>query len=487
VLPNEVPRLPASEKLWLEDTSASAPGADAFRWFFYAASPSWTNTRHSLTNVRLEQKEFLVKLRNVFSFFTIYANIDGFDPARGNPNATSVDASSLAKSQGYRAPKDRTELDRWMLSELAIATRAVTAALDGYQLYDAARALVELVESTSNWYVRRSRARFWAHGSFTAGTASEDKADAYFTLYEVLVTIARLAAPFVPFFAEELYQNLVVGPWSAPSSDEARIDNKLAREMRAVRDVVSLGQKVRTAHKLKTRAALAVADIIVSDRGLRDALASHTALVSEELNVETVRFLEPGQEGDVVSYTLKPNFRALGPKLGKKVQVAKTLLAKANASKLRTELAETGKVSLDLADGASPSDVVELTEEEIQVAVEAKEGFAAAGGKVGVVVLDCHQTEALKDKTLAREILARVQGLRKELNLDFIARIELGVAGSERVERVVRGARDLFVSESQATKILVGESEVGATFGADQRRLATVEGEELTIALRVVA
>ncbi len=488
VLPNEVPRLAPTEKVWIEDRTTQAPGADAFRWFFYAASPSWTNTRHSLSNVRLEQKEFLVKLRNVFSFFSIYANIDGFDPARGNASATDVDAASLAKSAGYRAPKERTELDRWMLSELAIATRAVTKALDDYQLYDAARALVDVVESLSNWYVRRSRARFWAKGSFADGTADADKSDAYFTLYEVLVTIARLAAPFVPFFTEELYQSLVRGPWatsqpesvhlvSFPVADEARIDARLARDMRAVRDVVSLGQKVRTANKLKTRAALARADVVVSDRGLRDALGAHAALIAEELNVEEVRFLEPGSEGDVVTYALKPNFRALGPKLGKKVQLAKAVLAKADAAKLRAEMAERGVVTIDLGEGTGTPDLAELGEEEIQVAVEAKEGFAAAGGKVGVVVLDCHQTEALKDKTLAREILARVQGLRKEMNLDFVAKIRLTVGGSERALRVVKEAASLFQSEALASHVEIGESGDARSF--------TVEGEDVRIAVAI--
>jgi isoleucyl-tRNA synthetase len=484
--PNDVPRLPVTERVTIEDPGSPAPGADAFRWFFYASSPSWTNTRHSLSNVRLEQKEFLVKLRNVYSFFTIYANIDGFDPARGNEGASNVDAASLAKSRGYRPAKERSLLDRWILSELALTVQKVTEALDAYHLYDAARAMVDHVEAVSNWYVRRSRSRFWAAGHFSDGTASTDKADAYFTLYEVLVTLARLSAPFVPFFAEELYQNLVKKPWPTtqpdsvhlvafPTADASVVDPALAREMRAVRDVVSLGLQVRTANKLKVRQPLAVADLVLSDRGLGDAVMSHADLVADELNVHEVKLLAPGQEASLVAYTLKPNFRALGPKLGKKVQLAKDVLAKCDASKLRAELAEKGAVEIDL-DG----DRVSLTPDEIQVSVDAKEGFAAAGGRVGVVVLDCHITEALRDEGLGREVLARIQSLRKELALEFSDRVRLHVDGSERVRRIARDSRALFEKEALADALLVGDE--GSLEG--ERREVAVDGESLTVTLR---
>ena len=175
----------------LEDESTPAPGSDAFRWFFYAASPPWSNTRHSLQNVRLLQKDFLVKLRNVYSFFVIYANIDGYSP-------------SLSKHAAQPVAK-RPLLDRWMLSELALTVREVRSALTEYRVYDAAQRLVELAEGISNWYVRRSRSRFWAPGF------EQDKKDAFATLFETLTTLSQLIAPFVPFFAEEVYQNLVVG------------------------------------------------------------------------------------------------------------------------------------------------------------------------------------------------------------------------------------------------------------------------------------
>ncbi|AGP32515.1 isoleucine--tRNA ligase [Sorangium cellulosum] len=494
VMPNDVPRLDQAERVTIEDPSTSAPGADAFRWFFYASSPPWTNTRHSLTNVRALQKEFAVKLRNVYSFFTIYANIDGFSPAEGNPGAADTSPAALAASAGYRPAKERSLLDRWILSELALSTREVTAHLDEYRLYEAAQRLVDLVDALSNWYVRRSRARFWAATAADpldvapgAVRAAQDKRDAYFTLYEVLVAIAKLSAPFTPFLAEAMYQNLVRRPWSAsqpesvhlvafPEADPAAVDEPLAVEMRAVRELVSLGLQVRTANKLKVRQPLARADVVLSQQGLAAALAEHVPLIAEELNVHEVRFLKPGEEGSAVRYVLKPNFRALGPKLGKKVQLAKQVLAKADASALRAALATEGKIAIAL-DGEQ----VELGPEEIEVAVEAGEGFAAAGGRAGVVVLHTALTDALRDEGLGREILSRVQGLRKELDLGFTERIRLALDGSERARKVAGAAREILMQEALAAELVLGAAP--AAWGQAERRELSVDGEALAIAV----
>jgi isoleucyl-tRNA synthetase len=464
-LPNDVPRLPLTERVTIEDPTTPAPGADAFRWFFYASSPSWTNTRHSLSNVRSYQKEYLVKLRNVYAFFTIYANIDGFSPVH----------------RPARTVSERPLLDRWILSELAMATRDVTGALERYHLYDAAQRLVELSDALSNWWLRRSRARFWA--SADDALAEQDKLDAYFTLYEALVAMAKLTAPFTPFFAEELYQNLVRRPLpqapesvhlvAYPEADGSVMDEPLAREMGAVRELVSLGLQVRTANKLKVRQPLSRADIVVSGPALASALAAYVELIGEELNVHEVRFLRPGEEGQAVRYALKPNFRALGPKLGKKVQLAKQVLAKADAGALRAELATEGQVTLDLE-----GERVDLGPAEIEVSVEAAEGYAAAGGRVGVVVLHTALTEELRDEGLGRELLARIQGLRKELGLEFVARIRLAIDGSERVHRVVQAAEAMLKREA-----LIERLEIGApSFEATVRELS-VDGELVRVAL----
>jgi len=486
ILPKDVPRLPQDRRVFVEDPGAPAPGADAFRWFFYASSPPWTNTRHSLTNVRATQKEYAIKIRNVWSFFVIYANIDGFDPARGNADARGVSPSDLAKSEGYRPAKERSLLDRWVSSELAIVTRDVTQHLESYRLYEAAQALVDFVDGLSNWYVRRSRSRFWSPAEDVSAEALQDKRDAYFTLYEALVCLAHLTAPFTPFFAEELYQSLVRSPWSGASSqpssvhlasypepDLEAIDEDLAAEMRAVRELVSLGLQVRTQNKLKVRQPLSRADVVVSNQGMREALKKHEALIAEELNVREVCFLEPGQEGEAVRYVLKPNFRALGPKLGKKVQLAKQVLAKADAASLRTELVTRGAIEIEI-DGER----VSLGPAEIEVVVEAGKDFAAAGGRAGVVVLHTALTDSLRDEGLAREILSRVQGLRKELNLGFTDRILLGVEGSDRILRVTRDAQIAIASEA-----LVHSFSFAASLPDADRRDFTIDGEPLTLSI----
>ncbi|PKN39575.1 MAG: isoleucine--tRNA ligase, partial [Deltaproteobacteria bacterium HGW-Deltaproteobacteria-20] len=317
VMAVEVPRLSESQRVTIEDSHTPSPGADAFRWFFYASSPPWTNTRHSLTNVRTAQKEFQIKLRNVYSFFTIYANIDGFDPSEG-AELKGLDADVLAKGQGYRPVNDRALLDRWMLSELALTTRDVTAHLEGYRVYEAALRLIDCVDALSNWYVRRSRERFWASGF------SEDKRDAYWTLYACLTTLSRLCAPFIPFFAEEMYQNLVRRPWPGsqaesvhlchwPTPDATAVDEALSVEMKAVRDIVSLGLQVRTNNRLKVRQPLRSVDVVLARRDLKDRMKAYEGLITSELNVHEIHWLEPGQEGQEVVYKLKPNFRALGP------------------------------------------------------------------------------------------------------------------------------------------------------------------------------
>ncbi len=481
VMAVEVPGLPVEQRVVVDDPHTTSPGADAFRWFFYSSSPPWTNTRHSLTNVRSAQKEFQVKLRNVYSFFTIYANIDGFNPAEEAQSLDGLDPEHLARCKGFRPVAERSLLDRWILSELALTTRDVTAHLEEYRVYEASLRLIEMVDALSNWYVRRSRERFWASGF------SQDKRDAYLTLYSCLVTLVRLSAPFVPFFAEELYQNLVRKAWPSsqpesvhlctwPKADEAAIDRELSVRMRAVRDLVSLGLQVRTNHRLKVRQPLRRADIVLARQELKDGLRAHQELVASELNVHEVRWLSPGEEGGEVVYKLKPNFRALGPKLGKRMKAAQAALAKADAGTLRTALAVDGKVVIQV-DGEG----VELGPEEVEVSVEAVEGFAAAGAQVGVVVLHTKLDEELIDEGFERECLSRMQALRKELNLPYAARINLAVDGSERIRRVCERAAARLSKEVLAVTFKIGP----ADFTPQATSEHEFDGEKLLIALEV--
>ncbi len=426
---SEVPRLPAEYRVFLEDTSAPAPGADAFRWFFYAPSPPWTNTRHSLGNVRAVQKDFAIKLRNVTSFFTIYANLDKFDP-RTHFRRSVADLPSA--------------LDRWILGELALTMRTVTEKMDEYDAYASAQAMIALVDSLSNWYVRRSRDRFWAKGD---AETSADKRDAYGTLHDVLVGIAKMAAPFIPFQTEEMYRGLVAEvhgdkvPASVhlcdwPTFDASAIDEQLSRDMESARAVVSLGLQVRTAAKIKVRQPLATATIVVTGSHAA-GLAKNLDVIKEELNVQHVELASPDQADTYVTFKLKPNFRSLGARIGKHVQAVKVALEKVNAGELRAQLVTAGKAIVPGVeiDGAP----LEVTPEDIEVQVLARDGFAAAGDRVGVVVLDTRITPELRQEGTAREVINRLQAMRKDLGLAYDDRVAVVVTGpTELIEAAKR-------------------------------------------------
>ncbi|WP_224368269.1 isoleucine--tRNA ligase [Hyalangium versicolor] len=456
VMPVEVPRLAPSERVSVKDPSSKAPGSDAFRWFFYASSPTWSNTRHSLSNVRLLQKDFQVKLRNVYSFFTIYANIDGFSPATSNAESSEAPWIAIRKSQGWRDPKSRTVLDRWILSEVQLSLRDVARSLDTYQVYEAAQRLVALVDALSNWYLRRSRDRFWAPG------LEQDKLDAYFTLYEALTTISAVSAPFIPFFADEMWINLVRRPWPVsqpesvhlgrfPDADERLIDEGLAAEMGAVRELVSLGLKVRTDNRLKVRQPLSRVDVILARQELKDRVAVYKDLITDELNVHEVNFMEAGQETDVVRYKVRPNLRAVGSRLGPKLAPVRKAFDSADGRILQRELALKGMVAITV-DGERMA----FPTEDLEVLVEANPGYAAAGAGVGVVVLHTELTEALVDEGLVRELLARVQAARKDMALGYTDRIRVWVDGDARVLRVAQESKELISRETLASELNVG-------------------------------
>lgn len=439
VSPVEVPRLPVHERITLLDPSAPAPGADAFRWFFFAASPPWSNTRHSLSNVRALQKETLVKLRNVYSFFTIYANIDNFDPSK-EPIA------GLAAA--------RTELDHWIEGELELTLDTVTRLMDAYDVYNATQRITEFVESLSNWYVRRSRDRFWRSGW------DADKESAYRTLHRCLVEISKGMAPFIPFLADEMYRNLT-GPLLAsgkaeksvhleafPTANLSRVDEVLSAKMSAVRSLVSLGLQVRTNAKLKVRQPLGVAHVIVADAKLSDSLASAVDMIKDELNVLSVEFVKKSDAERFVSYRLKPNFRTLGQRgLGKEAQALKGSFATFDG-------ARSAEIALTLAEGKKITvDGVELGPEDVEIAFDAKESFAAAGDRTGVVVLDTRIDDKLKDLGLFRELQSKVQAARKEAALDFSDRVVLYVTANDRVKTIVTAQQRELMKECLITEI----------------------------------
>jgi isoleucyl-tRNA synthetase len=480
VKPVEVPRLPPDERVSVIDPSTPAPGADAFRWFFYASNPPWSNTRHSLSNVRALQKETLVKLRNVYSFFTIYANIDRFDP--------SVPPAD---------PKKRPELDRWILSELHLLVDAVTRDLDGYDLYTATGRITDFVDALSNWYVRRSRDRFWAplEASGALGTPSASRGElgagkraAYETLWQCLRTLAQVMAPFTPYLSEEIWRNVArKGPSGAeesvhlttwPAVDVALVDRTLSQTIKAVRDLVSLGLQVRTQAKLKVRQPLSVANLIVADATLADRLSPYLSMITDELNVLSVEVLSSNAE-QYVEYKVKPNFRTLGQKgMGKQAQDLKKSMAGMPPAEAQALVATL------LASGRATVHGVEVEREDVEVAFDAKEGYAAAGDRVGVVVLDTRLDDALRDLGYLREILSRVQAGRKELGLDFVDRIKVSIAGTERTKRVVAAHGATIASECLATDVaFVDAADNAAPNAPGHERDVDVEGDSVRLTI----
>jgi isoleucyl-tRNA synthetase len=459
VLPVAVPRLPPEERVFIEDPATPAPGADAFRWFFYASSPPWSATRHSLSNVRALQRDFALKLRNVYSFFTIYGNIDGFDPNEAPP----------------AGPGD-VELDRWIASELALTVRSVADRMDAYDCYGATQKLVALVDALSNWYVRRSRKRFWKSG------LDADKRSAYATLHRCLVTIAKLTAPFTPYSAEAMYQNLVVRPGLAraresvhledyPVADERAVNVRLSTKIATVRALASLGLQVRNQAKIKVRQPLGAAHVITAH--LPDLDASVEEQLAEELNAGRVHFVGMEAAAQYVEFRLKPSFRSLGQRgLGKEAQgLKKTMSAMASAT--------AGELASALMDGQTITlDGVELKREDVEIEFAAKEGFAAAGDRVGVVVLDTRVDADLLDRGLVNELVNRVQAARKELGLEYADRIRVSIVGGERVRAVVTRFKEAIAAEVLAIDVSADNPVVG---GYD--RHVDVDGELVRVGI----
>jgi isoleucyl-tRNA synthetase len=416
-------------------------GADALRWYFFANQPPWTSIRYSEAAIKESIPEFLLRFWNVYSFFVIYASIDGFDPAAGDflPSPVSGEGAGvraagdpgqlgpavLATAKGFRSPAERSELDRWVLSELNRTTAAVVQAMDAYDNFAACARITEFVDALSNWYVRRSRDRFWRGGW------SLDKADAYWTLYECLLATTKLIAPFVPFLAETLWQNLAVKAFSGravqsvhlcdyPVADPAAIDEQLSAEMALVREIVSLGRNARMGAKLKVRQPLGLVEVVVADPSHKEWLADHAALIREELNVKRVEFADKADQ--YITYTVLPDLKRLGPRLGKRLPALRQVLAQTDGGQVRAALNADGKVTFMLADGP-----VSLDSEDVQVRLKAKEGWAAAQGRSCVVVVATELTPELVSEGLAREVMHAVQNCRKEMDCQYTDRIRVAV------------------------------------------------------------
>jgi isoleucyl-tRNA synthetase len=456
-------------------------GADALRWYFFANQPPWTGIRYSEQAIKDSIPEFLLRLWNVYSFFVIYANIDGFDPFDGlKGELGDLPAGAFAKHKTYRPVKDRSELDRWIMSEVHRTVRDVVTSMDAYDNFAACARITELVDALSNWYVRRSRDRFWREDK-----QDRDKLDAYWTLYECLVTTAKLVAPFVPFLADALWQNLAVAASGGrtvpsvhladfPNHDPALIHEDLASEMAIVRDIVSLGRNARTVAHLKVRQPLDKVEIVLAYKENQAWLEDHAPLIREELNVRNVEFVANADQ--YVNYTVLPDLKRLGPRLGKQLPALKKALAEADAAALLGRLSADKKVTLALAGGD-----VTLDEQDLQVRLQAKPGWAAAQGPSAVVVLSTELSAELVSEGWANELVHAIQNRRKDISCEYTDRIEVGIE-SDSAE-ITTAARDF--AEFIASQTLALSVKVGAIAGVEPIEVS-LSGQAATIYVKVV-
>ena len=426
-------------------------GADAVRWYFYTNSAPWIPSRFGAEAVSEVQRKFQGTLWNTYAFFALYAEIDGYDPSKYDLKSCKL-----------------TMMDKWVLSKLNTLVKNVDAMLAKYNITDSARAIQDFSDVLSNWYVRRGRERYWG------SEMTEDKAAAYTTLYTVLTTLAKVIAPYTPFMAEMMYQNLVPAfypeaPESVhlcdfPAADESFIDPALEAGMGDVLDVVALGRAARNAGNLKNRQPLAEM-LVASNRplGLNEEL---TAVALDELNVKKMTFVQDG--ASLVKYVLKPQLRTLGPKYGKRLGAITKFLATCNGAEVVAAVRGGGSYTVDL-DGP-----VVLLEEDLQIFTESPEGYSAVAGGGITVALDTRLTEELLDEGCERELVSKIQTMRKEAGFEVTDRICVYYAAEGRAEKMLERAS--FAKDVLAERVERGEAE-GFTKTID------VNGEKAVITL----
>ena len=426
-------------------------GADALRWYFYANQPPWTAIRYREQTIKESIPEFILRMWNVYSFFVLYANIDEFDPAEVSEPG-DLAAENLASGDGYRPIAERGELDRWIISELNRTLASVVEKMDAYDNYGAAGDINQFVDVLSNWYVRRSRDRFWA-----GDKKSPEKRDAYWTLFECLTTTAKMVAPFVPFVSEIIWQNLTstfgektpssVHLCDYPTASADRIDEQLSARMNVLREIASLGLSARASEKLKVRQPLSGVTVILKDTSDQEWLATHDELLKTELNVQNVTYTTDA--GQYVAYSVVPNFKRLGPRVGKLMPQVKKAFGSADAAAMMAQLAGTGATSIVVGDES-----ISLDNEDIEVRLSAKDGWAAAQGTGVVVVLATELTPELVRAGLSRDLVRFVQDRRKELDLERTDRIEVLIGtDSDELKQAIEENSEYISGETLATSL----------------------------------
>ena len=410
-------------------------GADAIRWYFYINSAPWLPNRFHGKAVVEGQRKFMSTLWNTYAFFVLYANIDEFDPTKYN-----LDYDSLPV------------MDKWLLSKLNSVVKAVDENLASYKIPESARALQEFVDEMSNWYVRRSRERFWAKGM------EQDKINAYMTLYTALVTISKAAAPMIPFMTEDMYQNLVrsVDP-SAPESihlcdfpqvKEEWINKELEDDMEALLKVVVLGRAARNTANIKNRQPIGTMFV----KAEKEMDQFYTDIIADELNVKEVKFAKDVES--FISYSFKPQLRTVGPKYGKLLNGIRTALTELNGTEAMKELKETGLLTLDI-DGNK----VELAEEDLLIETAQTEGYVTETDGDTSVVLDTNLTPELIEEGFVREIISKIQTMRKEAGFEVMDKIHVYAKDNQRIMDIMENHRDEIMSEVLAEEITLNETD----------------------------
>ncbi len=402
-------------------------GADATRWYFYTGSMPWLSSRLSIENVQESQRGFLSTLWNVYSFYVLYAEIDKFNPTE------------------YKDFKSTNVMDRWIISKLNTLVKEVAQKLDSYDITGAGVAIEEFTDELSNWYVRRNRERYWAKD------LTDDKIGAYTTLYRVLVTLAKVAAPFVPFITDEIYTNLVcnldrTAPESVhlctwPEVVESEIDADLEKEMGLAYKIVQLGRSARNAENIKNRQPLS--EMLISVDTLPDYYGN---IVKDELNVKQV--VLGAEMSDYVNFEIKPNLPVLGKEYGKLIPKIREAINSMNQMDLANKVKNGGYESI-LVDDTE----ITLNADNLLVTMQGREGFAFAGeGEIGVV-LDTKLTAELKEEGDVREVLSKVQNLRKDKGFEVMDKIILYVNGNEVVENLVKKYEEQIKEETLAKEV----------------------------------
>lgn len=447
------------------DLILDAEGADALRWFFYSSNNPWTNIRFSQQAVRDSQKDFLIKLRNVYSFFTIYANIDGFKV--GEKKFT--DAWFAAAKDKTIASSCRTPLDNWIHSELELTVEKVRKCMDGYDVYGATQALSAFVEGLSNWYVRRSRQRFWAAWETADFSSQSDrhKLGAYYTLNGILASTAEMIAPFVPFFAEKLHRSLHFPPLredlmgiesvhlvNYPEPDKEWIDMPLVKEMALIRAVCGLGHSVRAATKIKTRQPLSKVMIFIPE-AQKETILKHKAVLMDELNVKDVEILteSSSEMAAAIDYEIKLNFKTAGAKFRSLAQSVAKRLSTVNTVDAMKMLRATGKILLP--NSPEVGDGIQLERHDVEVALKPKEGYQASGNDEIVVILETKLTPELIEEGIVRDLVSEINRWRSWMKMPYQHHINLTIAAQKDVDDAIQHFMDYLKRETLTDEVLL--------------------------------